>query len=37
MVRGSYRFTIVWVLLSIGIAATQDVPAKAKKPGCESG
>ena len=32
MFRGSYRFTLVAVLLSIGIAATQAAPAKAEKP-----
>ena len=32
MFRGSYRFTLVLVLLSLGLAATQAAPAKAKKP-----
>lgn len=32
MFRGSYRFTLVAVLLSLDIAATQDALAKAEKP-----
>ena len=32
MFRGSYRFTLVAVLLSLGIAAAQAAPAKAEKP-----
>lgn len=32
MFRGSYRFTLVLVLLYIGVATVQDAPAKAKKP-----
>jgi hypothetical protein len=32
MIRGFYLFTLVSVLLSVGIAAAQDAPAKAKKP-----
>jgi hypothetical protein len=32
MFRDSYLFTLVLVLLCVGIAAAQDAPAKAKKP-----
>ena len=32
MFRGSYRFTLVLVLLYIGIATVQEAPAAAKKP-----